>query len=465
MPIRGILPIIIPGVLLQLFIQVYYIRHCWKNPWLSPRQRLLYITAIAVGNLPAAAFYLFKNGEKALAGNKPEEAENTPAHIRKGIFFLLMTAYEVQGLHLLAENIESPLYVLLTALLAASFLAMLLYNLLAAECSFAAGGILPILQLLLCAPIVYLDRSGDNLYLALVAGISAINHAPLPRAKIYGIGALSSYLIGSTAKTILMSGSAEMSEILRYFYVNTLVVLLALIAFYTLKKQMVTSRRLAAALHKLQEQSEQLKDMAVVEERNRITAEIHDTAGHALTGAVIAIEGAENMLAEENQQAAQKLSLAKQQVKLGLEGMRSSVRAIRRGEDQPFSAALFELLNDIQRTTGLAVNGIVEVRGDLLPVQQYVLLQAIKECATNSLKHGGSNEADVLVQEYKGHIRLTFSDNGPGADSIAFGFGLSGMEERVESIGGTLAVDSAKGEGFTVAISIPMGLKQEVNPV
>lgn len=462
MPIREALPIIIPGLLLQLSIQVYYIRHCWKNPGLSARQRLLFIIAIAIGSLPAAAFYLFKNGETAPADIMPEAVQNIPLHIRRGIFLLLMTAYEVQGLHLLTENTGHPFYGLLTTLLVTSFLAMVLYNFLPEQSRLAAGAFLPMLQLLLCAPIVYLDRSGDNLYLALIAGISAINHAPLPRSKVYGIGALSTYLMGSTTKTLFLSGGSGMSDIVRYFYINTLVVLLALVAFYTLKTQMVTGGRLAAALHKLQEQSEQLQGMAVAEERSRITAQIHDTAGHALTGAVIAIEAAQNMIPTEHQEALQKLSLAKQQVRLGLDGMRSSVRAIRRGEDQPFAAALFELLEEIRHTTGLSVEGIVEGRADLLPIQQYILLQAVKECATNSLKHGESTGADVLVQEYKGHVRLTFSDNGTGVDHIVFGFGLSSMRERVESIGGTLAADSAKGEGFTVGISIPIGHEQEV---
>lgn len=82
---------------------------------------------------------------------------------------------------------------------------------------------------------------------------------------------------------------------------------------------------------------------------------------------------------------------------------------------------------------------------------------AIKECATNALKHGQCTEVDILVQEYKGEIRLTFSDNGQGTDKVVSGSGLSIMKERVESIGGTLKIDSTKGEGFTVNISIPIG--------
>ena len=58
---------------------------------------------------------------------------------------------------------------------------------------------------------------GDNLFLSIIAGFSAINVAHLPRAKVYGIGALGAYLLGSTTRTIFLSQSAEMSDLVRYF--------------------------------------------------------------------------------------------------------------------------------------------------------------------------------------------------------------------------------------------------------
>jgi signal transduction histidine kinase len=96
------------------------------------------------------------------------------------------------------------------------------------------------------------------------------------------------------------------------------VVLLALIAFYTLKKQMITSVKLESALRTVNEQSEKLRDLAVVDERNRIAAEMHDTVGHTQTAAVLTLEAAEGLVSEP--QAAQKLHKARN--KYG-EGFRS----------------------------------------------------------------------------------------------------------------------------------------------
>ncbi|HHU29923.1 MAG TPA: hypothetical protein GXZ53_04445 [Firmicutes bacterium] len=132
---------------------------------------------------------------------------------------------------MLAENVGTPMYIPLVWLLSISFLIMLLYNLLPEKKRFIAEPLLPMLQIALCIPIQYLDVSGDNLFLSIIAGFSAINHASLSHAKAYGIGALGAYLMGSTARTILLSECAEMADLVRYFFVNTIVVLLALLAF------------------------------------------------------------------------------------------------------------------------------------------------------------------------------------------------------------------------------------------
>ena len=68
---------------------------------------------------------------------------------------------------------------------------------------------------------------------------------------------------------------------------------------------------------------------------------------------------------------------------------------------------------------------------------------------------------DILIGENKGQIRLAFTDNGSGTDDIKPDAGLSIMRERVQSVGGTLEIESAPGEGFTVSIIIPAVQREE----
>ena len=137
------------------------------------------------------------------------------------------------------------------------------------------------------------------------------------------------------------------------------------------------------------------------------------------------------------------------------------MKTISSGRTTPFIPELKRLLQEIQRTTGLRIADIVELHSTLLPIQQNVLFRAVTECATNSLKHGHATEADLLIQEYRDTIQMTFSDNGSGADEIVFGFGLTTMASRVESLGGSLRASSAPGEGYTVSIRVPTGQQSE----
>ena len=250
-----------------------------------------------------------------------------------------------------------------------------------------------------------------------------------------------------------------MSDLVRYFFVNTIVVLLALLAFYTLKKQMITSVKLESALRTVNEQSEKLKSLAVVEERNRIAAEMHDTVGHTLTAAVLTLEAAEGLVSEP--QAVQKLRQGKEQVRRGLSELRASVKVVRAGNKTDFAAALNQLLQEIRSDTGLVIQTVMESEINLPPLHVGILLSVIKECATNAIKHGHATGAEILIGEHNGQLRFAFTDNGIGTDTIKSGSGLSIMRERIQSLGGTLDIESAPGEGFTISLIIPTAQRKE----
>ena len=256
MQIREIWPFYCQGYCFSCCCKFLLQRHKTNR---KPLLCVLYILSVTVFGLAAIAFYLLRAEKKLPKDTTTEKVEKANHLTNKGIFLLLLIAYQVMGIHMLAENYETSAYIPLIWLLTFSFLIMLLYNLLPEKKRFRAEPLLPILQLALCIPIQYLDSSGDNLFLSIIAGFSAINHASLSRAKAYGMGAMGAYLLGSMARTIHLSRIGETADLIRYFFVNTIVVLLALLAFYNLKKQMITSVKLESALRTVNEQSEKLK--------------------------------------------------------------------------------------------------------------------------------------------------------------------------------------------------------------
>ena len=88
------------------------------------------------------------------------------------------------------------------------------------------------------------------------------------------------------------------------------------------------------------------------------------------------------------------------------------------------------------------------------------MIDAIKECITNSLKHGEATELDLLIQSYKNSYQMTISDNGVGGEAFVLGTGLTNMKDRIESLGGQCHFEGKPLEGFTISILLPMGRRE-----
>lgn len=465
MNITDMLPIVIPGIFIQVFIQAYYIRHCRQNKNLTQRQKTLFIAAIVIFNIPAAAFYLFKSRKKLTAEDSVLPEAETDEAISQGIFALLILAYEIFTLLVIAKNTGNPFYPLIIGLLGTCFILMLAGGLPLRKRHTFLYYLLPALQILLILPADYLDNTFNPPFLVLVIVAGIINTMPHSTANIYSLACFNLYFIAGIFKARRLFGLYYGDEVIGFLYANLMIFLLVYAVFYSLHKQLQTNRQLVAALDKIRKQSRELEKMAAVAERNRLAGEIHDAVGHILTSATIAIETGEKLLAQDGQKAREKFSLAKDLVGRGLADIRTAVQTIKKGEKKDFSSRLEALLAEIRQNTGLTVNCYTDITSELLSIQQNVLLNAIKECATNSIKHGRSTEIDLLLQEYRGNIQLSISDNGTGAKSIDYGFGLNAMAERVQSIGGTMNVSGTEGEGFTVNITIPAGTEKGVTPL
>lgn len=221
---------------------------------------------------------------------------------------------------------------------------------------------------------------------------------------------------------------------------------------YELKK---TTKQLEDTYIKLRDNTREIEEMTILKERNRIAREIHDTMGHTLTSVLIELEAGERLLELDPEIAAQKIHLAKGQVRKGLNDIRESVGILNQGKELLGFVPSMELL--LKET---ASHGDIYVKFDIseLPplteMQENALYRALQEGLTNGIKHGKST-AFVFILNYKnGTIDFQLQDNGIGCDNIVFGFGLAAMEQRIRGIGGTLNISSTYGEGCTIHINI-----------
>ena len=137
-------------------------------------------------------------------------------------------------------------------------------------------------------------------------------------------------------------------------------------------------------------------------------------------------------------------------------------------ETRELVGALTELAE--RMTTGTPVSVGVRTVGALRPLdraQEHHLLRIGLEALTNAIKHSGATQVDVELRFDEGAVRLLVSDNGagfadPGLTEPVGHFGLRGIRERVDKIGGVLRLENSTNGGAIVAVTAPSGVDQEM---
>jgi len=215
---------------------------------------------------------------------------------------------------------------------------------------------------------------------------------------------------------------------------------------------------LALQLNEFAEQSQQA---AVLKERNRMARDIHDTLAQGLTGVIVQLQAAEDASSKGyKKQSREHLQNAQELARLGLGEARRSVQALR---PQALEQANFwEALKSVVKNTtvGTSLNTEFLLRGEmreLSPAAQENLLHIGQEALTNTLKYGRATRFETRLSFKAREVRLDLRDNGIGfkKNGRHGGFGLIGMRERVEQIGGNLAIASAPGKGTKIVVVLP----------
>ncbi len=215
---------------------------------------------------------------------------------------------------------------------------------------------------------------------------------------------------------------------------------------------------LQAANQKLRAYAAQVEELATTQERNRLAREIHDSLGHYLTVINVQLEAAQVLVPGEPERAKAALRKAQSLAQEGLADVRRSVAALRAGPtgNRPLPEAIADLVQEC-RAAGVVTTLAVRGQPRALPPQtELTLYRAAQETLTNVRKHARASRADLTLEYAPGdHVRLVVEDNGVGAAETSGGFGLLGLRERVQLMGGQLAVTSAPGNGFRVEVEAP----------
>jgi signal transduction histidine kinase len=203
---------------------------------------------------------------------------------------------------------------------------------------------------------------------------------------------------------------------------------------------------------------------AVLGERSRIAREIHDTLAQGYVGISAQLEVLGELLRKgKKEESVAQLDLTRAHVREGLAEARQSIWALRT-QDSSENTLPVKMRRIAEAAGGAGLKAEFSIFGayrPLPPGTEQELLRVAQEAIHNVKKHAGARQLFVQLEYRPGTITLEVRDDGRGgaaekkAGSAQGHFGLTGMRERAEAIGGTLEVSSQAGEGTAVRLSAP----------
>lgn len=208
---------------------------------------------------------------------------------------------------------------------------------------------------------------------------------------------------------------------------------------------------------KLQSAYAELQRVTVLEERQRIAKEIHDTAGHSMTTVIMQTEAAKLLVESDPAEAKKRISAANLQAKRALEELRENVHVLSGiGGRDTLKSELSRIIHDSTDGTDIAVRSDIDDIS-LCDAKARFLCNTLKEGISNGLRHGGATAFYFELKEQDGRVEFLLSDNGAGMEiaQLKEGFGLNGMHSRAESLGGNVWFETEPDEGFEIHMILP----------
>ena len=225
------------------------------------------------------------------------------------------------------------------------------------------------------------------------------------------------------------------------------------------------SKLLAAEMHARRDAAIEFK--ATLRERNRLAVNLHDTLLQTMSGLGYQLEACETEAVPTGERKANHLETARRMVQHAQEDLRGTVWALRvlPLHERTFPEALQVLAN--QMTEGRAEKITIKADGALPPISEFVagnLLMVAQEAMHNALKHAQAKliETTVFAAPDEKHIVIEIRDNGIGFDPATAArensghFGLAGMRERLNRLGGQLHIESQPGRGTRVRVEVTL---------
>ncbi len=220
------------------------------------------------------------------------------------------------------------------------------------------------------------------------------------------------------------------------------------------------AQRLNDMSQQLQGLLETRRELAVVEERNRLARELHDSAKQQAFAAAAQISAAGKLLKDDPEAAATHIKEAERLTHALRQELTSLIQQLRPAalEGKGLAAALNEYAEDWSRQNRMATEVHVR-RQRTLPLEiEQTIFRIVQGALANVARHSDASRVEIELIYTKDVVTCSIHDNGVGFDPETNdqGFGLLSMGERAESLGGNLTIESNQGQGTSILMTIPI---------
>ncbi|WP_459500556.1 response regulator [Bacillus sp. C1] len=207
--------------------------------------------------------------------------------------------------------------------------------------------------------------------------------------------------------------------------------------------------------HVLEQYLSQIERITLLEERDRLSKDLHDTMGHAYTSIIMGMETLRTEL--KTKDGEQKLDSLLQLARNSMEEVRTYLHQIDSPQESlPLTLTLQQLTEEFKKHA--KVNVRTQIIGEEYMVSKQskmTLYRSLQESLTNAVRHGNATDIIVSLHFEPQQTRLDVQDNGCGVEEWTDGFGLTTMKERVRQLQGRVTVYSKIGEGTLISCVLP----------
>ena len=206
---------------------------------------------------------------------------------------------------------------------------------------------------------------------------------------------------------------------------------------------------------------DEARRLAVVEERQKLARDLHDSVTQSLFSASLQAQAAQSLWGRDPQKAKERLDRVVELCGGALAEMRALIFELRPAalQEEGLVSALRKHAAAREARDGIAVEFVAEDERRLAPQHEEAAYRIVREALHNVVKHARARRARVRLRFRPAALELEVHDDGQGFDVSAMrsGLGLTSMRERAEQLGGSLDVQSRPGRGTTVSARLPVG--------